>query len=56
MVFLDGRKLGMTPLYRVPVPAGQHRITLVPARGRRVVRRIKVAPAQHRNLGMILLR
>jgi serine/threonine-protein kinase len=56
VVYLDGRRLGMTPLYRARVPAGSHRVRLVPAKGRRTVRQIDVAPGEHRNLGMILLR
>ncbi len=55
VVFLDGRKLGMTPLYRVRVPAGSHRLKLVPAEGNPLVRQVEVAPGEHSNLGMILL-
>jgi len=54
-VYLDGRRLGMTPLWQRVVPAGRHRLEL---RGDRaaVQRRVRVAPGQHLNLGRILLR
>jgi serine/threonine-protein kinase len=46
-VFLGGRSLGTTPLARVRVPAGNHRLDLVYGDGKRRQRRIKISAEGH---------
>jgi serine/threonine-protein kinase len=46
-VFLGGRSLGTTPLARVRVPAGTHRLDLVYGDGRRRQRRVKIGTDAH---------
>ena len=41
---LDGRDLGMTPLWRTAVPSGRHRVEAVTADGRRRTMTIEVRP------------
>jgi len=55
VVYLDGGKLGTTPLFQQRVPAGQHVLRLVSPKGRAVEVRITIAPGRHRNLGVIRL-
>lgn len=55
-VFVDGVRLGMTPLWRHPLPAGAREVRLVGANGKMAHRRVQVQRARHANLGMVLLR
>jgi serine/threonine-protein kinase len=54
-VHVDGRRLGMTPLWRAAVSAGPHRLELKASRGSHR-RQIDIAPNGHLNLGRISLR
>ncbi len=45
-IYLDGRKLGITPLIRVRVPAGRHRVRAVTESGREQHFEIEVEPGK----------
>ena len=45
-VFLDGRRLGHTPLVGVRLPSGRHRVSLRTADGRRESIVVRVRPGQ----------
>ena len=45
-IFVDGKKVGVTPLIRAPVPAGRRRIRAVLASGAEQRRTVEVAPGR----------
>jgi serine/threonine-protein kinase len=55
-VYLDGARLGTTPLWQVDVPAGRHRLRLVTSRGQSTERHLRVPAGGSLNLGTINLR
>jgi len=55
-VYLDGKRLGTTPLWLVSVPAGRHRLRLVTSHGRSTERWLLVPEGGSLNLGTIDLR
>jgi serine/threonine-protein kinase len=54
-VFVDDKKVGVTPIYRMRLRAGTHRIRLRGPEGREVTRRVRIRPDKHENLGLVLL-
>jgi len=53
-VFCDDKKLGVTPLFRLELPAGEHRLRLVNERGKAVSRRIFIRAGQVTKLSVSL--
>ena len=51
--YLDGRRLGDTPLFRQPVSAGRHRVRAVRADGAARTFTITIAPAKELSYGQI---
>ncbi len=54
-VYLDGRRLATTPIFRHPLAAGPHVLRLVGANRRTATRSVTILPDRHLNLGMIPL-
>ena len=52
-IYLDGRRLGDTPLFRQAVPAGRHRVRAVRADGVARTFTITIAPAKELSYGQI---
>ncbi|MBK7191740.1 MAG: serine/threonine protein kinase [Myxococcales bacterium] len=52
-IYLDGRRLGDTPLFRQPVSAGRHRVRAVRADGAARTFTITIAPAKELSYGQI---
>src|SRR5690606_38199977 len=52
-IYVDGKRLDQTPLFKVELPAGTHRIRAVRADGRERTYRIKLAPGEHVNSGTL---
>jgi serine/threonine-protein kinase len=52
-IFVDGKRIDQTPLFKVPLASGSHRVRAVRADGRARTFRIRVAPGQHVNSGSI---
>jgi serine/threonine-protein kinase len=56
-VYLDGRRLGVTPLARVPLPAGRHKLSIdAEDKGRRQPLIVRVAPQAETRLAVSLRR
>jgi len=55
IVFIDGRRLATTPVFRHALPAGAHTVQLVTAKQRTAVRNVTIRRDRHLNLGMIEL-
>jgi hypothetical protein len=55
-VFVDGVRVGMTPIWRHPLLVGPRELRLVGANGKMAHRRVQVQRARHADLGMVLLR
>jgi eukaryotic-like serine/threonine-protein kinase len=53
-IFVDGKRLGDTPLYREPIAAGPHRVRAVRADGRERTFAIKVPPGKELNSGKLV--
>jgi predicted Ser/Thr protein kinase len=54
-VFVDGRRVASTPVFRHALPAGDHTVQLVTAGRQTVVRSVIIRRDEHLNLGMIQL-
>ena len=55
-VYVDGRRVGITPIWRLRVAAGWRRVRLVGTGRRKASRRVRIRRGRHANLGMIVLR
>ncbi len=55
-VYVDGRRVGITPIWRLRLRAGWRRVRLVGQQRRRAARRVRIRRGRHTNLGMIRLR
>lgn len=52
-IFIDDRKIGDTPLDRIALPAGSHRVRAVLADGRQRTFAITIAPDQKTSQGTL---
>jgi len=52
-VFVDNRRVGVTPLYRHRLPSGRHLVRLEGKDGRVAFRRVRIAAERHLNLGLL---
>ncbi|MBA2544608.1 MAG: serine/threonine protein kinase [Deltaproteobacteria bacterium] len=52
-IFIDGKRLNYTPLFRVAVPAGKHTLRAVRSDGKEQTLVFEVAPGKERNLGKL---
>jgi serine/threonine protein kinase len=55
-VEIDGRRVGMTPLYRRSVPSGPHTVTLLGSNGATARRQVVIEKGKHTSLGLVELR
>ncbi len=54
-VFVDGKQVGTTPLFRLSIPVGTHQLRLTTPDGRGASRRVTIRRDGHLNLGKISL-
>jgi serine/threonine-protein kinase len=52
-IYVDGKKLGVTPLFKVKLKPGKHRLKAVSATGQKQTRRLVLRPGRTKNLGRL---
>lgn len=52
-IFVDGKKIGVTPIFKMKLPSGSHKLRAVSATGAKKTMRLNLKPGRTKNLGRL---
>ena len=56
IIYVDGKRMGETPLFKIKIPSGAHRIKAVSADGKSKSWKVNIVEGRHVNRGSVLLK
>ena len=56
IIYVDGKRVGETPLFKIKIPSGTHRIKAITSNGKTRTWKAKIVEGRHLNKGSVLLK